>query len=116
MDIISVAKHVRISPRKLRVIARSLAMTPVPQAEKKLTIMGGKSAKLLLSSIDTASADAIHNFKKTKDNLTIKVIEILEGMKMKRFQPVARGGAHSYKHRTSHIKVVLTDAIKEMKK
>ena len=48
-------------------------------------------------------------YKKNKDELIVKTVQILEATKMKRFRPVSRGTAHGYVKRMSHIRVVLSD-------
>ena len=113
MDIISTVKYSRVSPRKIRLLARKLAKTSTLDSERYLGLRNDKGAKLILGALKTAVADAKNNFKKTTDELEIKTVEILEGNKMKRFRPVSRGMAHTYKRRTSHIKVTLTDKSKK---
>ncbi len=112
MDIVSTIKHSRISPRKLRLLAKMLAGFSVDEAQVRLKLMREKDAKLLGQALATAVADATNNFKKLKNDLIIKTIQILEGSKMKRFRAISRGSAHSYKRRTSHIKVTLTEKTK----
>lgn len=115
MDIVSTVKYARISPKKLRALSGRLAKQPIPRVETQLMLTGSKGAKLLLDAIRTAIADAVNNYKKNKDELVVKTVQILEATKMKRFQPVSRGIAHGYVKKMSHIRVVLTDNPKKQK-
>lgn len=114
MMIVSTAKYIRMSPRKLRPLAKSLRLMLVSQAEDRLGLLSDKGAKLILSAVKTAAHDAEINFKKVRDRLVIESVEVLEGFRLKRFQPVARGSAHGYKRRTSHIRVSLMEKSKEV--
>lgn len=108
MEITSIAKYIRLSPRKLRLLSAQLRNLPVLEAQDYLALLPFKGAKLLQGALETASADAIHNFKKAKKDLRIKNIQIFEGPRLKRYQPISRGAAHPYKRRFSHIQVVLS--------
>ena len=109
MDITSTAKYIRMSPRKLRLVTMGYRNMHVDEAERRLATTQYKSARIILAVLQTAIADAQNNFKKAKKSLTIRSIEILEGTRMKRYHPVARGSAHAYKKRLSHIKIILTE-------
>lgn len=109
MDIISTARYIRMSPRKLRLLTTGYHDMPVEEAQRRLAQTPYKSARIILSVLQTAVADAQNNFKKAKNSLAIHSIEILEGTRMKRYHPVARGSAHAYKRRLSHIKVILKE-------
>lgn len=64
--------------------------------------------KLLLSAIANAKA-----MKATEGSLSIKLFEVNEGPVMKRWRAVARGSGHGYKKRMSHMRIVLSDEVKE---
>lgn len=68
------------------------------------------AARPLAKAIKTVVANA-----GSKEGLSFKSIEINEGIKMKRYRvgTAGRGRGRPYKKRTSHIKIVLTDEIKQ---
>ena len=107
MDIRATSQYVRISPRKLRLVADSVRPLTVAHALSQLRVMDKRAAYHLLKTMNSCVANAITNAKAKQEDLVIKQIMIDEGPSFKRFQPVARGMAHSYKKRTSHITVVL---------
>jgi large subunit ribosomal protein L22 len=68
-----------------------------------------KSARLLAKTIQSAMANAENNNNLSADQLVISEVKIDEGPAIKRFKPVARGSAHPFKKRTSHISIVLSE-------
>ncbi len=67
------------------------------------------AAKPLAASLKSVLANATNTLKLDAQNLKIKSIEIGEGPRLKRWRAVSRGVAHQYKHRTSHIKIILEE-------
>lgn len=108
MDIRATSQYVRISPRKLRLVVNSVKPLTVAHALSQLRVMDKRAAYHLHKTLRSCVANAITNAKVKEEDLMIKAITIDEGPAFKRFQPVARGMAHSYKKRTSHITVILT--------
>jgi large subunit ribosomal protein L22 len=107
-------KNIGDSPRKLRLVADMVrSMTP-EQAVEILEFTNKAAAPSLAKAIKTAMANA----KGTEAPLRFEIIEINEGMKMKRYRmgTAGRGRGRRYKRRLSHIKVVLTDEVKELVK
>ncbi|MDP3888491.1 MAG: 50S ribosomal protein L22 [bacterium] len=107
MDIIAQSKFIRTSPRKLRLVARSLRGLSAQKALVLLNQMDKRAADPLAKTIKSALSNAVNNFKASAEELKIKTIDIGGGPIYKRSQPVSRGRAHEIKKRTSHIKVVL---------
>ena len=109
MEVITYTKYIRISPKKLKALSLLVRGLSPAVALDRLSLTGGKKAKLLISSIKSAAADAKNNFKLDTKNLRIAKVEIGKGPFFKRWQPVSRGMAHQIKKRTSHLKVVLQE-------
>lgn len=109
MKIKAESKYVRVSPRKLKLVADSIKGLPLEQALETLVFLKKKAARPLVKTLNSAIASAIHNFKLKKEDLKIKSIEILKGPVMKRWRPVSRGRAHPLLKRTSHAKVTLEE-------
>ena len=108
MKIQAVAKNVRISPLKVRLVARELVGMSAQEALQVLQWVPQKSARLLLKTLKSAVANAENNFNVPSEQLTICQAIVDEGITLKRFQPASRGSAHPIRKRSSHIKIVLT--------
>lgn len=109
MEIRAIAKSVRISPRKVRLIAATVRNKPAAQALRILSLIPKRAATPLEKTLKSAMANAVHNAKANGDALVIKKIEISEGQALKRFHPSTRGRVHPYKKRSSHIEIVLEE-------
>ena len=107
MQIKAEQKFIRISPRKVRLVASAIKRLPLDDAKQQLKVLGKRAALPLRKTITQAIANATNNFKQDEKDLSIKEIQIGEGPTYKRWQPVSRGRAHSILKRTSHIKVIL---------
>jgi large subunit ribosomal protein L22 len=107
----SVQKYLIDSPRKLRaVVALIKKMRPVDAIEK-LPFASRRAASDLLKVIKSAIANARVQGVSDSD-LIFKEIQIGEGPRLKRGNAASRGRWHPFKHRMSHIRVVLTTKVK----
>lgn len=111
MEIIAIARNVRISPRKARVMAAVVKKLPLAQAKDYLETWTKKGTRPIRTVLDSAIANATNNQKLKKEDLMIKNILVDEGLRMKRQDTShgARFGGGVIQKRTSHIKVILTD-------
>ena len=109
MDIIARAKSIRISPRKVRLVADSIRNLSLDKALNTLSMTKKRGASVLNTVFKSAIANALNNAKKSKTALVIKGIEVWDGPAIKRFHASTRGRTHPYKKRSSHIKIILTD-------
>ena len=114
MEVKASLKYLRISPRKVRLVADLTRGLSVKVAEANLLHIPKRSCKPLLKLLKSAIANAEHNFGLDKNNLFIKAIRVDEGPALKRWRPRARGAAFPIKKRTSHIFLTLNE-IKETK-
>ena len=115
MDIKAEQKYLLISPKKVRVVVDAVRrMNPVLAAET-LSLVRKSAAEPLRKVILSALANArVKGLSET--SLIFKEIQVGEGPRLKRGNPVSRGQWHPIKKRMSHIKVVLTTTEKgEMK-
>ena len=109
MDIVARVQSVRISPRKVRLVADGIRNLSLEKALDVLNMTQKRGASVLNAVFKSAIANALNNAKKSKEALAIKGIEVWDGPAIKRFHPSTRGRVHPYKKRSSHIKIVLTD-------
>lgn len=114
MEVKASLKYLRISPRKVRLVADLTRGLSVKVAEANLLHIPKRSCKPLLKLLKSAIANAEHNFGLDKNNLFIKAIRVDEGPALKRWRPRARGAAFPIRKRTSHIFLTLNE-IKETK-
>jgi large subunit ribosomal protein L22 len=96
-------KYVRITPRKLRLVANAVKKLSLDEAMNQLAFIRKGAARPLLKVFKQAVANAKNNHQLKEDDLRIKSLEIKKGAIYKRWQPVSRGRAHSILKRTSHI-------------
>ncbi|MFH1136288.1 MAG: 50S ribosomal protein L22 [Pseudomonadota bacterium] len=109
MESKAVAKFIRISPRKVRIVAENIKGQPVESALGILTFTPKKAGKILLKVLNSAVANAEQNPKVDVDTLVVKKVHVDEGPTLKRFRARAQGRAYRINKRTSHITVVLEE-------
>lgn len=112
MEYIAIAKNIKISPRKMRLVANEVKKQNISNALASLTVMNKRAAGPIQKALNSAIANAANNFNARKDALSIHDIIITEGLAAKRFHFAGRGRSRPYKRRQSHIRVVLTDGSK----
>lgn len=111
MEFVAVSKSVRISPRKIRLVADALGKNIVAkEALKKLALARKRSALAIEKTLQSAMANAVHNGKLKEQSLILKRVDVMEGTPLKRYHPSTRGRVHPYKKRSSHIRVVVEGA------
>lgn len=108
MDVRATAKYIRVSPRKMQLLAKQVADLSPQKAIELLSSTNKSGAKPLLKVIKSAVANAENKNIAQKDELKFVHINVLSAGGMKRYRPVARGMAHEYKRRMSHVRLVLT--------
>jgi len=96
-------KHLRMSPRKVRLVAGLVRGLTVEEAEKQLRFSVKKAAEPILKLLNSAVANAKQNEDLTKENLYIARIVVEAGRPLKRWRPRAMGRATPILKRTSHI-------------
>ncbi len=106
-EIIAKSRYVKSAPRKLRAVAVLVKNKTATSSMVVLQHTTKKAAGILSKTIKTAIYNAVNNFNLDKEKLVIKTIMIDQGPTMKRFRAQSRGGASTYKKRTSHITVIL---------
>ncbi len=112
----AMTKNARISPYKVRQV---LELIRGKSAEKAVTILkfsDKKAARMILKVLNSAMANAEHNYGMDLDKLYVAEAFANQGPMMKRFRPVSMGRAHPYVHKTSHITVTLGERHQEEKK
>lgn len=110
MEAKAVAKHVRISARKARLVANEVRGYGYQEAMDILRFTNKKASEMIIDLLNSAVANAIQIDENVEpDNLFISKIYVDDGPIMKRYRPRARGRASRIRKRLSHITLVLTD-------
>jgi large subunit ribosomal protein L22 len=106
----AVAKYIRISPQKARLVADIVRGMKADNAVTILRFMPKKAAKIIRKVLESAVANADQKESIDVDTLYVKEITIDGGPMLKRFSPRAQGRATRILKRTSHITVVVAEA------
>jgi large subunit ribosomal protein L22 len=116
MPAIAHQKGVRISPRKVAVVAALVRGRSVDDALTILEYTPRRAAGPVSDAVKSAAANAEHNHNFKPDSLEIVEISVTSGPRLKRFMPAARGRARRFQRKTSHIKVVVDGQQREARK
>lgn len=111
MEYYAITKNVKVSPRKVRLVADSVRDLPVAKAITALMVSRKRGAVSLKKTLESAIANATNNNSAKKDDLKIKTINVTEGIRYKRYHFAGRGRTRPYMKRTSHINIILEDGI-----
>jgi len=110
MEAKAIAKNIRISPQKARLVGDLVRGNNVETAINTLRFMPKKAARIIRKVIESAVANANQNEAIDVDTLYIKTIFVDGGSMLKRIRPRAMGRATKILKRSSHITVVLDEA------
>lgn len=109
MEVKAIAKYIRISPRKIRLLMRAIKGKKVDEALKLLPFAPQRGGPLLEKLINSAVANANQFPDIDVDRLYIKDVYADEGPTLRRFRPRAMGRATRIRKRTSHLTVILDE-------
>jgi large subunit ribosomal protein L22 len=116
MGVIATAKGVRMSPRKVGVVAGLVRGRTVADALVILEHTPRRSATPVKKVIESVRANADHNHNYKPDSLKIVSISVTPGPRLKRYRPAAHGRALPFMRRTSHIRVEVEGDLRVAKK
>jgi large subunit ribosomal protein L22 len=106
-EVRAVAKWVRMSPRKARLVADHIRGRSVPEARTVLAFTQRAAAREIEKVLRSAVANAEANHGLNGDNLIVSAAYVDEGPVMKRWRARARGRVARIKKPTCHITVKL---------
>lgn len=106
-------RFARVTPRKARLVARTISGLPVAVAQTRLKLLTPRAAPMILKLLNSAVANARQNFSLEEQKLFVLRVLVNEGPRLKRSLPRARGSADRLIKRTSHIEVILEDRSEE---
>ena len=109
MESTAKARHVRIAPKKVRLVVDMVRGKPVEEALQTLGLVRKAASPVIAKVIRSAMANAENNHDMNTDGLIVARAYVDEGPTLKRFMPRAMGRATMIRKRTSHITVVLAE-------
>lgn len=107
MEFKSEQKYLILSPRKIRPVVEVIKKMTPNKALESLPFIKKRASEFVFKVIKSAVANATQKGVDS-NTLIFKEIQIGEGPRLKRGQPVSRGRWHPIKKRMSHVKVILT--------
>ena len=103
------AKMIRISSRKVKLVIDLIRGKNVGEAISILKLTPKAASPVVEKLVNSAIANAEHNYNMDVENLYVKEIYVGEGPTLKRFRPRAQGRATQILKRTSHITCVVAE-------
>jgi large subunit ribosomal protein L22 len=112
MEATAKLRYLRITPRKVRIVANLIRGKNVSAALAQLTFVEKRAAEPLAKLLRSAVANAEQAAKDKAfdaDLLTVKELMIDQGPSLRRFMPRAMGRAFKVLKKTSHISLTISD-------
>ena len=107
-EVMAVAKHVRMSPTKIRRVLKRITGMTCMEALLVLDFLPYASCTPIIKVLQSANSNAINNFGYDQTKLVIKAAYVDQGGTLKRIRPRAQGRAYKILKRTSHITIIVT--------
>ena len=109
MEAKAIAKTVRISALKSRLVMRLINGKNVDEALAILNNYNSKASRIIKKVLISAVANAENNHNLDKEKLYVKEAYVNDGPVLKRSVPDSRGRIARNDHRTSHVTVVVAE-------
>lgn len=100
------AKYLRVSPQKANLVLELIRGRNVPESRRVLRFSEKRVAKLILKTLESATANAKQKGLK-EDTLSVAKAVADPGPTFKRIRPVSRGQSHPILKRTTHVTLEL---------
>ena len=111
MEAKAIAKSVRVSPRKMRLVIDLIRGKKVGDAVAILKNTKSPCAVDILKTLTSAVANAENNYSMDVEKLFIKEIYANGAQMLKRYRARAKGSGNRILKRTSHITIVVSDGL-----
>jgi large subunit ribosomal protein L22 len=109
MEARAVARYVRLSTRKARLVVDAIRGKNVNEALRIVRLSSKKAASPILKTLESAIANAENNFDIDVDKLYVVMATADMGRSLRRLLPRAHGRADIIRRPTSHITIVVGD-------
>ncbi len=111
----AIARNIRVSPRKLNLVAQQIRGKKVDRALNELTFSQKRIASVVKKTLQSAIANAENNHDLDVDDLVVKEASVGKNLVMKRFHARARGNAGGIEKFFSQITIVVEEKREEAK-
>ncbi len=105
----AIVSNLRVSPRKLNLVAGLIRNLPAQQAVATLTFSKRRIAKDVRKALESAIANAENNHQLDVDRLVVSRAEVGRSTVMRRFHARGRGRAARVEKWFSHLKIVVAE-------
>ena len=105
----AILRNVRISPRKLNLVAGLIRNQPVGTAVATLTFSKRRIAQQVKKALESAIANAENNHQLDVDRLFVARAEVGKSVVMRRFHARGRGRSARIEKWFSHLKIVVAE-------
>ncbi|WP_371376815.1 50S ribosomal protein L22 [Sporomusa aerivorans] len=109
MEAKAIARHIRIAPRKIRIVIDLIRGKNVGEAFAILKYTPKVGAEVVEKVLKSAIANAEHNYDLNTDALYVAQAFVDQGPTLKRIHPRSRGQAFKILKRTSHVTLVVKE-------
>lgn len=110
MEVKAVLRYARVTPRKMRLVARLAQGQPVEKAAIQLQFCNKRGAKMVGDLLKSAVANAREKGGIAMDALYVKRVVVDDGPVLKRFMPRSQGRAYPILKKMCHVTMVLDEA------
>jgi len=110
----AIVSNLRVSPRKLNLVAGMIRNLPASQAVATLTFSKRRIAQQVKKALESAIANAENNHQLDVDRLVVSRAEVGRSIVMRRFHARGRGRASRVEKWFSHLKIVVAERAQEV--
>ena len=107
----AIVSNLRVSPRKLNLVAGMIRNLPAQRAVATLTFSKRRIAQQVKKALESAIANAENNHQLDVDRLVVTRAEVGRSVVMRRFHARGRGRASRIEKWFSHLKIVVAEQV-----
>src|ERR1700760_177490 len=105
----AILSNLRVSPRKLNLVAGLIRNLPAQQGGGTLTFSKRRIAQQVRKTLESAIANAENNHQLDVDRLVVSRAEVGRSIVMRRFHARGRGRASRVEKWFSHLRIVVAE-------
>ena len=109
MEAKAIANTIRITPRKARLVVDLIRNKDVAEAKAILKLTNKQATEVVAKVLNSAVANAEHNYNMDINNLYVKTAYVTDGVRMKRMLPRAKGRGDVIQKRTCNITLIVAE-------
>ena len=111
-----IISNLRVSPRKLNLVAAMIRNMPAQSAVSTLTFSKRRIAQQVRKTLESAIANAENNHQLDVDRLVVSRAEVGKSIVMRRFMARGRGRASRIEKWFSHLRIVVSEQAQDESK